>query len=70
MRSQNYSFHYFSNGERNIYIDVIKGMAIILVVIGHCIQFGSGRDYFESEDFFNDPLFKFIYIFTCLYSCW
>lgn len=63
MQSTNNSFHYHSNGERNNYIDIIKGIAIILVVIGHCIQFGSGRAYFDSEAFFNDPLFKFIYSF-------
>ena len=62
MHSRNASIHYF-NKERNIYVDVIKGIAIILVVIGHCIQFGSGRACLESEDFFNDPLFKFIYSF-------
>jgi fucose 4-O-acetylase-like acetyltransferase len=63
MQSTNNSFHYHSNGERNNYIDIIKGIAIILVVIGHCIQFGSGRSYLDSEVFFNDPLFKFIYSF-------
>ena len=62
MHSRNASIHYF-NKERNIYVDVIKGIAIILVVIGHCIQFGSGRACLESEDFFNDPLFMFIYSF-------
>lgn len=63
MQSTNNSFHYHSNGERNNYIDIIKGIAIILVVIGHCIQFGSGRSYLDSEVFFNNPLFKFIYSF-------
>lgn len=28
--------------ERSLYLDVVKGLAIILVVVGHCIQFGSG----------------------------
>ncbi len=63
MQYKNNSFHHTNNGERNNYIDIIKGIAIILVVIGHCIQFGSGRAYFDSEAFFNDPLFKFIYSF-------
>lgn len=31
-----------TENKRQIYPDVIKGIAIILVVIGHNIQFGSG----------------------------
>lgn len=49
--------------ERSLYLDVVKGLAIILVVVGHCIQFGSGADVLRSGVFFADPLFKFIYSF-------
>nr|WP_232058217.1 acyltransferase [Cohnella abietis] len=45
--------------ERSITIDALKGFAIILVVIGHAIQYGS-HDVF---DFFGHPLFQIIYSF-------
>ena len=48
---------------RNTYIDVTRAIAIILVVIGHCIQYGSGIEFYESSSFFAQPLFKFIYSF-------
>lgn len=41
---------------RNIYIDLLKGFAIILVVLGHSVQF-------LSDNNFENPLFKFIYAF-------
>lgn len=46
---------------RNLYLDVVKGIAIILVVFGHNIQYGS----FECNngDFFENPLFIAIYSF-------
>ena len=47
--------------ERKIYLDVVKGIAIISVVLGHCIQFGSGREFLQSEAFFADAVFKAIY---------
>lgn len=50
-------------GKRNEYIDSVKGIAIILVVVGHCVQYGSGQDYFTGGTFFSDALFKFIYGF-------
>lgn len=49
--------------KRNDYIDYVKGIAIILVVIGHSVQYGSGKDYLESAAFFSNPIFKFIYSF-------
>ena len=48
---------------RSEYLDVIKGCAIILVVLGHCIQFGSGRLFFVNQMCFSDPVFSFIYGF-------
>ena len=43
--------------ERNLFIDKIKGVAIILVVWGHCIQYCAGYD------FFGNKLFELIYSF-------
>ena len=48
---------------RNQLLDILKGIAIILVVIGHCIQYGSGESFLEQEAFFNNFIFKFIYSF-------
>ena len=43
---------------RNVIIDILKGIAIGLVVIGHVIQFGTIGDGFWAND-----LFKIIYSF-------
>ena len=43
---------------RNNYIDIVKGVAIILVVIGHCFQFGTGNTNFETGAFFSNPVFN------------
>lgn len=51
------------NRERDVYYDVIKGIAIFLVVFGHCIQFGSGMTYLEESRHFEDNVFKAIYSF-------
>ncbi|WP_378950765.1 acyltransferase family protein [Pelosinus sp. sgz500959] len=48
---------------RNQYIDTIKGITIILMVLGHCIQYGSGGDYYLNAQYFENPLFKIIYSF-------
>ena len=42
---------------RNNYLDFIKGIAIILVIIGHVVQYSLGVGFFEN------PLFIFIYSF-------
>ena len=34
--------------ERNIYIDVVKGIAIILVVYGHCIEYYSKEYIYDN----------------------
>lgn len=46
---------------RNAYIDVVKGIAIILVVLGHTIQFGS--KFHEHPAYFENPVFMLIYSF-------
>lgn len=49
--------------KRNIYLDVIKAFAIICVVLGHCIQYGSGAHYLEDSLYFDNLVFKIIYSF-------
>ena len=49
--------------KRNEVLDIAKGIAIILVVFGHCIQFGNGLEFLERGTFFDDWLFKIIYSF-------
>lgn len=49
--------------KRNLLIDIIKTLLIIMVVLGHCIQFGSGKDYFNKVSFFDNCFFIFIYSF-------
>lgn len=51
------------NSDRNKIIDLIKGFTIFLVVLGHCIQFGSGSNYMNENLFFDNFIFKFIYSF-------
>ena len=51
------------NNSRNKELDILKSIAIILVVLGHCIQYGSGNQYLEEESFLNNILFKIIYSF-------
>lgn len=48
---------------RSIYLDLIKAIAIILVVFGHCIQYGSGSEFYLSESYFGNWIFKCIYSF-------
>ena len=45
------------SSNRNTIFDAVKALAIWLVVLGHCIQYLSGVDYW------NDALFQFIYSF-------
>jgi len=48
---------------RNAEIDAIKALAIICVVVGHCIQYGCGSNYLDGESYFDNLLFKCIYGF-------
>lgn len=56
--------------KRDISIDVIRGIAIALVVMGHCIQCGSGRAYFNAESFYDDWCFRVIYSFHMPLFAW
>lgn len=49
--------------KRNRFLDFIKGTTILLVVFGHCIQYGSGREYLVGELYYADPIFRIIYSF-------
>ncbi|MEV8239981.1 acyltransferase [Microbacterium testaceum] len=44
---------------RAAWIDAVRGLAIILVVVGHVIQFGAHGSF----DYFSNPIFVFIYSF-------
>lgn len=48
---------------RNEYIDIVKGVAIVLVVLGHSIQFGSGSDFRVANLFFSNWVYRIIYSF-------
>ncbi len=45
--------------ESRLYLDIVKGIAIFLMLWGHCIQYCA----LNSFDFFENPVFKFIYSF-------
>ena len=49
--------------KRSDLLDILKGLLIISVVVGHCIQYGSGEQFLRNYAFFEHPLFKFIYSF-------
>ena len=48
-----------SINKRNENIDIIKGIAVILMVYGHCLQYGVNGKI----DYFNMLCFKIIYSF-------
>ena len=39
---------------RNAYLDFLKAIAIILVVAGHSIQYGSGSSYLANDLYFEN----------------
>ncbi|MCI8297649.1 MAG: acyltransferase [Lachnospiraceae bacterium] len=44
-------------------IDYFRGIAALTVIIGHCIQSGSGKTYIDGQLYFDNQLFMFIYSF-------
>lgn len=52
-----------TNNTRDIFADILRGFAIILVVWGHCIQENNGAAYSTEALFFDDKLYQFIYSF-------
>ena len=55
--------YYEGNNSRNFTIDFIRGTAILLVVLGHNIQYGSGDPFYQTEGYLENTLFKLIYSF-------
>ena len=49
----------FDEKTSRLYINIVKGVAIFLMLWGHCIQYCALNDF----DFFENPVFKFIYSF-------
>lgn len=49
--------------EREKLPDILRGFAIILVVLGHCIQEGSGESFSANSLYFYDKLYQLIYSF-------
>lgn len=48
---------------KNPFIDFLKGVAILLVLIGHCIQYGSGAIFLKEELYWENIVMKIIYSF-------
>lgn len=48
---------------RNVCLDLTKGLAIIIVVLGHALQYAYGEAYAESGMFYSNPVYKTIYAF-------
>ena len=48
---------------RSVLIDGLKAVAIILVIVGHAMQFGSGMHSYVYSVFFDNAVFKVIYGF-------
>lgn len=48
---------------RDSYIDIVKAFTAICVVVGHCIQYGSGNKFFSNNSYFDNIVFKIIYSF-------
>lgn len=51
--------HIFDRQDSRLFLDIVKGVAIFLMLWGHCIQYCALNDF----DFFENPVFKFIYSF-------
>lgn len=49
--------------KRKVILDILKAFLILLVILGHCIQYCNGVNYFNSELYYNNYLFKIIYSF-------
>lgn len=49
--------------ERDLYFDFLKGVLILLVLLGHAIQYGNGNTYFSQEQYWDNYLMKAIYSF-------
>jgi fucose 4-O-acetylase-like acetyltransferase len=52
------------------WIDITRGVAIILVVLGHNIQYGYGPEFFVAKGYFENYFFKIIYSFHMPLMMW
>ena len=52
-----------NKSSRNVKADVIRGFAIITVIIGHCIQQGNGLEYYNNSLYWFNKMYQFIYSF-------
>lgn len=48
---------------RNLSVDFIRAFAILLVILGHSIQYGSGKAFVSDALYYENPLFRWIYTF-------
>lgn len=48
---------------RNTALDIVKAFTIILVVMGHSIQYGSGEAFLSENLYFDNRVFQMIYSF-------
>lgn len=53
----------FHSHKRDLTLDFAKGLLIMLVVLGHGIQYSFGPEWLSSQQFFDDVVFKTIYSF-------
>lgn len=49
--------------ERDKYWDIIKGVAIILMVVGHSIEYGGGQLFRDSGAYYENRVFQLLYAF-------
>lgn len=49
--------------KRNNCLDIAKGIAVLLMVWGHCIQFGSGNTFLQQQCYYDDVIYRSIYSF-------
>lgn len=49
--------------ERDALIDIVRGFAMVCVILGHCIQEGSGIAFSEGTLYFQDRCYQFLYSF-------
>lgn len=49
--------------ERNKLLDYMRGITVFLMVLGHCIQIGSGNEYIKKQAYFDDTIYQIIYTF-------
>lgn len=51
------------SSNRNIYIDIVKGVTMLLVIYGHAMEASGGAECRANLDFFNDRIHDFIFSF-------